>query len=570
MGWLLSLLDVAETPDVSASFAAPSLPAGVYGGYLVAGLGAGGYVYVFRSETLFSVGNGWRLGSFLSDWYFRIHFFPSVLNFGSFSQAINGSVFVWNAYLGPVTLNTVTAGAGDQGVTYNAPALPAAFSALQMRSASFNATFEGPFSIIESFDFAFSNGDVATLGVVGVRITPPEAVAFAFLPDWKSKVVISQEWKTQITLSRNGREQRSALRAAPRKTINFVTHIKPADQAQFKRAIARGSQATFIVPELPRRVTLVSAETDGVTIVTDATPYWAQPESWLVMRLGPRVSARKVRSVSTSGIEFYSDDGYIWAPGALIHPGLICERPDELQAQLLTNTKAVIQLQLDVVPGSEPIEDYGVDDTVFDGREVLLLRSNWADGKPRVLQRLSEVVDPGFGVRSRFYPIPHLTDLTTHAFVGKNLAEAEKIKSFFHRRRGRQGEFYIPTWEHDLTPDAPLASGEAEFRTAGQDDALAYGLDLVRRAVMVKLNSGAVYYRVVSSIEPGEDSGGLFSLFTVIGTWPSTIQPEEIERVSWLNLARFASDLIQMEWPTDQVAQTQLAVQTLERLPAET
>lgn len=568
MGAIFATPEFFDNVNVTDSWGAPSVPLGVFGVFDPLDLAEGSGQYTFRSETLFTTYGGALFPEFLQDWYFRVHFFPATLQFGSFADATVKTVFMWNSFLTEINLTTVIAGAGDQGVTFTAPTLPANFDPLQQLSASFTATRDGPTLIVETFTFTFDNGFVGVLGVTGTRVTAAALEAFTLLPNWQNGVTITETWLTEVNASRSGREQRAALRAAPRKTLEFTIHLTPSTLAAYRQQLSRTKQSRFVVPELPHK-TNVTVVTDAMTVTVDSVPYWIAADAWVVMRYGSQTSARQVKTVTLGVVVFWLDDGLTWAAGAVLHPGLICERPDELDGTRLTNMSGTRSIQLAVYPGTEVLEDYGVAEITFDSREVLLLAPNWADGQNETSVRPSELVDPGGGVWSRFFPDSDLSEIVEFAFLGGSADAVDNTRKFFHRQKGRQREFYVSTAEYDLDIAEPLASATAIFRTAGVDDALAYAANTTRRAVEIVLTDGTVMRKLVSTITAVSDSDGDWSEFAVVGAWASTIPVEDIERVSWLLLCRNSSDILEVEWLTNEVGRTKMQIQSLEYLAAE-
>jgi len=570
MGSVLPSIIYGPLPSLSASVAAPSIPTGERGGVLLADLEHGAWEFVYASEDLFSAHEGARLATFFEDWYFRIHILPSRLDFGSFAEPTIGNVRVWNAYPSARVLESVTEGAGGQGVSYISPALPTNFKALQSRTAAFQADKIGVEIINDEYTFTFDNGANRALSVVGLRVAPPEVILFSHMPNWSTPMSVTYGWRTGILESRDGHEQREAYRSFPRKTVEFSIVVKKSELADFRRLISRGAKETFLVPELPYYVSVAVPASASVAVEVDSVPYWIAPDRWVVMRHGAQMSARQVRSLVGNTITFWTSDELDWSVGARLHPGLVCEIADSLQTTKLTSTTVQANLTFEVVPGSEEREDYGAPGEMFDGREVFRFKPNWANSQSQELLRPSEMVDFEFGLRERFFPIGFQSEVTQMAFLRKTPELASEVRRFFGRMRGRQGEFYAPTWEPDLVPHLPLTIGELTLRTAGSADAQAYANNTVRRAVLILLKDGTQIMRVVESVEFVTDDLGDSTQFTMTEAWSSTIQPDDIDKVCWLNLCRFASDDLNLSWVTNEVCQTQLSIQTLERLDAET
>lgn len=202
---------------------------------------------------------------------------------------------------------------------------------------------------------------------------------------------------------------------------------------------------------------------------------------------------------------------------------------------------------------------------LFDGRELFLMRPNWAQPVDLSFAMTTETVDFGRGRVARYNPIAFTTRLLKATYLRRDETDAQRITGLFMRAKGRRGEFYMPTWEQDITPTSDLSGGAATITASGLDVFNTYAESTIFKALAVVTKDGAVYCRRVSTIV--NVSGD--SRITVDQPWDSDIPVSNISMICWLPLCRFASDQLTLEWLTQSVVQTQLAFQTLEWAAAE-
>jgi len=555
-----------EVGGLSATVQAPDLPLGDRGLYPVPLWAAHPWTFVFESEDLEVAYTGKRMKLFFDDWYFRIHFLPLTLAFGTFSSQTVKSVQLWSAYLTAQNLTAVNlVDSDDSGVFYSAPAVPYTFGPLEIRPVTFTAVQRGDDAISEVATFSFENIGDRDLSITGFRLAPPESFLWPYKPNWDQPWTVEREWRTDILTSRDGSEQRRAVRAYPRRRHSFANVVRPSQLQDFRRLIARRSKDTFVLPDYTTRVLTTAPAVDAVTVGMSAAPFWFAVDKYAVFEHGDQRAQRLIRSVDGTNVTFWEADGLTWPTGTKVYPGLVCEIEDELRASRLTSTVHTSPVSLSVVPGSEPQEDFGTADEVFDGREVRTFRHNWANAQDVSFLRPSDLVDFGYGVRSRFFPQKLPKYRTQIALTLRNELAVADIRKFVGRMRGRQGEFYFSLGGEDLNPQLDLLPNvDTQYlRTAGSEDFLSYREDDSKRALEVELLDGTILRRVIESIEFVDDMLGESTQFNLRGQWPDTILLAEIKRVSFMPLWRLSSDSYEERWSTDGVCQVQLQIETI-------
>lgn len=572
MGEYLPQQSYFTIPNLSASFAAPDMPLGERSLFEVGNLGAAPFVYAYRSETFSDVYAGDRMLSFFDDWYFRVHFFPLQLSFGTFAQQITRSVTIWNAY--PYDRQLLSVDLVDSeasGVLFSAPLLPFTFKPLAIAPASFTALQRGPDAISEVGTLNFAAIGDRDLAITGFRIQPPDSHLWPFKPNWSTPWSATYEWKTDIISSRNGTEQRRATRVAPRRSLSFANVVRPEAQIEFKRMISRRSKGTFAVADPTTHVLVSVPVSNQDSAILTAVPWWVAPDKYVVFEYGEQRVRRQVKEVDGPNVTFWLTDGLSWPAGTRVYPGLVCELPDEFSTTRRSQRVSSYNVTFEVVPGSSPLESLGTPFELFDGREVLPFRHNWTENQTLVFLRPSELVGFPYGVQDRFYPAPtprFRVQLTTSF---KSSAEAATLRQFATRMRGRQGEFYMSLGTDDLVPHLDLLPNvDTQYlRTEGSADFLAYRENETARAIEVVLFDGTVLRRVIDSVEYVDDMQGESTQFNLRGQWPYTILLADIQKVSFLHVWRLSSDTYDESWDTSSVCRVQINFETLKREEAE-
>ena len=118
----------------------------------------------FPAETF----AGRRACSFFDDFYNRVYITPNPLDFEAVIADSELTVDVWSAFLGPQTLESVSADL-DPTVNLIHPATPLEFAGLELKTFTVQAALNGPPGIDTSYTFTFE-GVEYDLQVLGTRI----------------------------------------------------------------------------------------------------------------------------------------------------------------------------------------------------------------------------------------------------------------------------------------------------------------------------------------------------------------------------------------------------------------
>jgi hypothetical protein len=380
---------------------------------------------------------------------------------------------------------------------------------------------------------------------------------------------VTREYRTEILVSRNGKEQRRALRQTPRKRIDYLTALCDDNVRAFDRAMVTAQRIQLTIPERVRFVEFEDGLPPGFSaVVVDPMPSWIYEGAVLVLDSGFRLAYRTVASVVDDTVTFEEDDDTAWAAPTRISPALDGYLESTIPAPLTSRTHGVVEASItfNVDPGSEVAEDTGAATDTLAGREVfLVIPDRWQEiGIDRV-QDGAAATDYGFGRIRRFFPISFSTRMWEAQYTGCDFDHADAIRQFFCRMMGRQHEFYMPTWQQDLIPVSGISSGGTTITVEGTETDATFDPSTTYKAVAIRKDDGAWITRTVSGIAPSAGN----SVITVGSAWGDDVAVDGMDLVSWLPLWRFSSDTMTMSWPREDVAHIKLAMQMIENLAVE-
>lgn len=506
------------------------------------------------------------VSTFFDDYYNRIHIIPLEIDFGTLVIETQRQVSVWNAYLSGVTTLESVSFSAPAGITVLGFDAPVDFQPLELKSGVVNASMSGPASIDMTVFWTFNTGDVEKLGVFGSR-----AKFLPLKPNWSSSqgYRVQYEFKTEIIESRSGREQRIALRSQPRQSLNYQSMVRADQFRAIKGLLWQWHPYAFVQPDFAAYIDLdVPMEAGDTAFVPAVAVSWMVAGQSLLFVNGTDQEIRRIGSVDVDGVNLRPDSNRAWPADTRVYLALAGNLPNEVTLNHPTNDIAELGVSFEVTPGSLQRLPPPAAPLTFNGRELFLLKPNW--GRPVSRPRIHpvEIIDFDRGLTSRFVPIKFGTMAHRANYLGRNQAGATQLIDFFRRMRGRQGEFYMPTWEKDFVLKEPSSSGSQTLMVEGFDFYSQYVGSTVMKVVYVMLLDGTVLTRVVSGMTLVND--GADTLISVTGAWGTTISEATTVLTGWLPVWRLSSDNLTVDWRTDSVAEIQLTMETIEDLPVET
>lgn len=513
---------------------------------------------------------GWRRPTFFEDFYFRVYVIPTLLDFGAVASDAEQRFTVWNAWLSSTTIEGIN-GFDELSTRITGPAVGAAFKPLMAREYTAFVDEDGPISIGATYVFETSTDERPQLRLIGER-----ARLLIFAPNWRDSYQVTVEFKTELLTTRAGREQRRALRRKARKTISYRTQALSRNLREFQRHMAKAHSQQIILPEETRFVSTVADVGGGNTVFrVDSVPSWLVAEQEVVVRAKGGTRNLVIQAVIGDQVVFKSPPGFDLPAGTPVMLALRGRLAQEISSDLYTNTvtEATIDFRVTPATGERTIEPVVPPDSL-DWRPIFWLKPNWGSEPALRFIHPREEVDYEVGRVTTSVPIKFATRTYDYTFSGRSERDIAQITGLFEAMRGRAGEFYWPSWTHDLPFDYPLTAGTRTMEFDGPDVFDYFAGDTVHRAVFLMMPNGEPYRfnsLVPDSDDPNDPQAVRFSegrtILTFRYDWPRTIQPHEPIMTGWLYATRFASDQLVVEWLTRTVGQVRTSFTTLEDLP---
>ena len=471
---------------------------------------------------------GVKLNSYLQDYYFRVHVRPSRIDLGNLLSSQTRQVEVWNAHLTSKLLASITRESVEGLVLSEPVATPTTFGADEARVYTLSVSTNGPPVIDTKYTFNFPT-DHPTLTVTGRRV-----VVWPFMPQTKHKEML--EWQTDIIPSFN-KEQRLALRAAPRQAFTFEFQLDPYQFSRAKAIATKWAHRVYGIPVWSELTRLGPLSAGATEILVDTTVAdYRQDDIIIIWESDTNNVAVEIGAVLADRVQLKLplEKSY---QNAYVAPLRFARTFDGMQFRRSNHDFTIASATFQVTQNKDLGAAVGY--PRYRGKDVLIDPTILVGDINERISRATDEFDNGSG--------PIVVDIknnwvnSTKAITFDVLTRAERwvARKWIHSRRGRQKGFWLPTWNPDLIllNDVPKSGASLTVRPIGYP--LYYGV----KDIMVQLkNRSRIFARVLSgAVDPNENE--VLALEAAVGTGFTVA---EVDFICFMSHVRFNSDRVEI------------------------
>ncbi|WP_027855202.1 hypothetical protein [Marinobacterium litorale] len=392
------------------------------------------------------------------------------------------------------------------------------------------------------------------------------AAIFRFPHNWSSSVTESREYKTDVMRSRDGTEQRRAMRSKPRKSLSFDVLLDGNDATALDYMLYALQPHVWLLPQWHRQRRLASSAATGTDILVLDQPvaYDAQAGDYLVlMRTGQEPEAQTIAAIAGDRVTITLVDTLEadWSTYSAVYPAVPAQINGAASGKRLTSGVLRLPLSFSYIVDSRPpvSSTLTADDTIGD-LEVLVRPINWVNSPEAGYAWVPMMIDAQIG------PTAYETDgdLPPNTRKGEvtteTRAETDWWLAFFDRCRGRQRPFLMPTW-WDINLQDPLTAG-ATFEVPGTELGTYLTGDPIHTHLMVRKRDRSLAFFEITALTANVNDG--VTVITTTEAWAEAYEPWECVQACLVSVCRLASDRLEIEWITDEVAKFAIAIQIVE------
>lgn len=494
--------------------------------------------------------------SFRDDYYYRIHMNPAAIDLGNVISQKIVQVEVWNAWFAASLLSSIDTNAGA-GISFTGPqAEPTSFNPLEARIYTLMAEVAGPPIINTTWTLNFAT-ESPGLVVVGRRVI----LLFSGI-NWDNGVLERYTFLTDILTSWDGSEQRVKLRAIPRREIEAHLQVFGLDFVRKLQSTLSGWQSrSYLIPYWPDHYVLDADLPSGSTVIPGIpmidSEFIAGGVALLFNALDNNESVQ-IASVEADQLTLDLPTQQTWPAGTRIYSAKFARIASQQTVTRPTRHMLDLQARFIVTDNSGLTETEGA--TLYKGYPVLL-------DKPNEVEVLSEdLLRPLLEFDSETTdlvvddPIGYTTIVRRMDWLMTSRKARADFRKWLYARAGRWKPFWMPTWNEDFRLASTLAGNDTKLVV----DFAFYNRFVpatpLRDALMIELINGTRVFRDILSIDEISETEENVFIDSATGF---DIQPQEVRRISYLNLARLDSDTVEIFHETDMVSRVSALIRTV-------
>ncbi len=486
---------------------------------------------------------GFMARSFTDDFYHRIHISPREVALGNVASVQSFNVQIWNAHLEDQTLLSVSG--DEQGIEITAPGpVPMLFRALQELTWSISVTSDGPSNVDTDIAWLF-----AGLDAVAVHITASRIIAWPFVPDWSEGVTEWLRWATDILASETGVEQRRALRIAPRRGFDAAFLFSERERVLAELMIMAWGARIWALPIWPDLQFLAADLPAGSLSVPCTTAGFDFVDGGLAMLRGESAMAYEVvqvAAVAGAALNLGFATQRDWPAGTRLYPVRRAEFETQPDLRRVTDQFSSGEIGFRM---AEPCDwPEAAPATRYRGWPVIELPPEESEDLTRSFARLLTELDNGTSLPVRTDTAKRGLCVQGYRWQPAGREEHSALRGLLYWLRGRQRAAWLPTFADDLQMVATAGAGAATMDVAFCGYTQFGRLMMGRQDIRIELASGtALHRRIIGASVIDDDTERLL----LDAPWAETLQPADINRISFMALSRGDSDDIEMLHITD-------------------
>lgn len=494
----------------------------------------------------------------------RVIVLPRVKKLGFVLTATQFGVEVWNTCRDVDQLLDSISVTGQGGLTIADPyGEPLLFAAFDSRTYQITLPSAGAAQIDQDVAFVFDSGvPGADLHITGSRIT-----LFSIAPDWNEGMEETLEYLTDVLKAYSDSEQRRGLRQLPRRAMRYrALTLNARDAAGMESLVWGWQNQPYGVPWWPDSQPLTADVPAGsFSIPVDTADRQFAVGGLLTIWVDQYTfEALSIESVSAHAIGVSSPTQFSWTggPGTRVMPVFLCRLPAAVDVS--RHSSEIDQMDLSFIgEAGQPAPAPSISPAQYKGVDVLEIAPNWADAPlKRSYKRSMVTIDPKVG------PI-QVVDKGGSALVGQEFPwwldthpSVTAFRAFLLRRFGQLNPFWIPTWDQDLVLYSDVGASDSGIRIRSEFYTRFLFPSPARRFIaFIPIDgSGNVYRKITSAADNGDGTENL-----VLEASTGKNFAKGATMISFLTLARLASDSTAIKWSSSEHAESILSLQEVPR-----
>jgi hypothetical protein len=157
-------------------------------------------------------------------------------------------------------------------------------------------------------------------------------------------------------------------------------------------------------------------------------------------------------------------------------------------------------------------------------------------------------------------PIGYTTIVRRMDWLMKSRKERADFRKWLYARAGRWKPFWMPSWNEDFKLASLLAGTGTKLVVDFAFYKRFVPATLMRNALMIELFNGTRIFKDILSIDEISETEENVFIDSAVGF---DIYPQDVKRISYLNLSRLDSDTVEIFHETDTISRVSALIRTV-------
>jgi len=476
------------------------------------------------------------------DWYESFHVLSRSYDFGNVISAQSQALVVYNAYRRTnQTVTGIVNNLGDGTTVGGSPTLPATVAFQSQLDLTIDVAVSGAASVDSTIDFTFGTGMT-----ISVPVTLSRLVFFSVPPEMPYTEIL--EFLTDIRTHLDGTEQRAALRKNPRQSFNFTYLVEEGtEQSIIDNIIFDWQHRLFGVPVWHELTRLTSTASIGTTTINVGdTDYADFRDNTLLVLFDSQTNFEviEIDSHTSTTITLKSATTIEFTEGTIVAPLRLAEMTTNISGRRFSVNLSSRSITFTVTDNDSNIGAIaaGTWPTTFNSKVVFDDDNGIGNQLTESFQRRFTRIDNRTGKATQLSQWTRGKRVSAKTFYASGRQAVWETRQAVHFHKGRLTSFYLPTFWNDLTPETGIASGSNTIDIVHVGYTRFVQSRQPWNTIRITFVDGTtpIIHTITSSEEVDSDTERL----TVTPSWPSTQSLANIEKIMFVEEARFDSDRI--------------------------
>lgn len=506
--------------------------------------GAGAYSALGPTYTQHSSYGGGVVEFLAAFIYNRMHITPRELALGNIIGVQQRDIFLWNAWLVPRTLTSLSKDNTEAIDITNQPDPPLVFLPLEEKNWKIQVSSEGPPTVDATLTWNFDSGEHLPAHITGTRI-----IIWSFYPTWEGGITETLEWKTNVIAGPLGDEQRRSLRISPRRSFQLQLIANDQERRYLDMLAFSWGSRNWAVPvwnDVQELQTTVQMGDQYVPCQTFGRDF--RVGGLMLFRGDDAFSfeTAEISQITEVGLTLDRPVLSGWPKYTKIYPVRSARFAEQPVVTRLTDQAVSVACNFQISEVSDWAPSPG--DETYRGYPVFRLPTEETESLTSTYLRFLQTLDNGTGL-PRYIDTANLA-LTAQAYrwlmFGRN--EQAAMRSLLYYLKGQFRSVWVPTHSEDfvLARMIPFDSVAMDVEFVGYTQ---FGyLQPGRRDIMITLYDGRVFFRRITAsqeISPGVER---LAIDTALGF---DLLPSMVYRISYMARCRLEADTVEIDHQTD-------------------